>query len=324
MFDYPIKVPVAFLIFNRPDTTERVFEAIRQAKPPKLLVVADGPRADKPGEVEKCAAARAVIDRVDWECEIMKNYADANMGCGQRVSSGLDWVFNTVERAIILEDDCLPHPTFFRFCEEMLEMYGDDERILMISGTNMLGEWKSNIQSYHFSYYGGIWGWASWRRAWKYYDINMSLWSEPEIKARIRDVLADRKQYESSKKLFDNASKIDTWDYPWRFARLVQSGLSIVPSVNLVSNIGFREDATHTKTKANSSELAEIKTVEFKFPIKSNEFTVVDRDFDRLVFEKDTKSNLLSRIKNKIKNLIYDFINWINTKNKIKINYSNF
>ena len=147
MSDWQLTTPVAFIIFKRPDTTRKVFEEIRRAKPPKLLVIADGPRPNIVGEAEKCAAARAIIDSVDWECEVLKNYSDENLGCKQRVSSGLDWVFDNVEEAIILEDDCLPHPTFFRFCEELLEKYRDDERVMKIDGTNILSGWKSNTQS---------------------------------------------------------------------------------------------------------------------------------------------------------------------------------
>lgn len=300
-----IKTPVAFLIFKRPDTTEKVFEAIREAKPPKLLVVADGPRAGSIGEAQKCAATRAIIDRVDWDCEVLTNYADANMGCKKRVSSGLDWVFNTVEEAIILEDDCLPNQSFFRFCEELLHRYRQDERIMMICGTNYTGEWKSNIQSYHFSYYGGIWGWAAWRRAWKYYDVDMQLWKNPEIKNRIRDVLASDYQYNTRKQQFENTylQKVDTWDYQWSFARLLQSGMSIVPCVNLVSNIGFGEDATHTSSK--DSQIAEMKNFEMKIPIELNEFTSVDRQYDRELFEKIVKGeNKLSKIKKKIQRWI--------------------
>ncbi|MFM6612110.1 MAG: glycosyltransferase family 2 protein, partial [Microcystis panniformis] len=238
-----MKTPVAFIIFNRPDTTKRVFEAIRQAKPPKLLVIADGPRADRPGEAEKCAAARAIIEGVDWECEVLTNYSDVNLGCGKRVSTGIDWVFNQVEEAIILEDDCLPNSTFFEFCEVILGIYRDDERIMMVSGTNHLGTWKSTIQSYHFSYYGGIWGWASWARAWKYFDYEMTLWKKSEVQNLMRDILGE-KEYRNRKKVFSETfeGKINTWDYQWHFARLVQSGLSIVPTVNLISNLGFSED----------------------------------------------------------------------------------
>ena len=296
-----MKTPVVFLIFNRPDTTERAFEAIRQAKPHKLLVVADGPRHDKQGEADKCADARAIIERVDWNCEVLTNYSDINLGCQKRVSSGLDWAFSLVEEAIILEDDCLPNSSFFRFCEEMLQKYKDDKRIMMISGTNILEEWKSDIQSYHFSYYGGIWGWASWRRAWQYYDINMSLWLDSEVKNRIRDILANDEQYNCIVKFLDAScqNEIDAWGYIWRFARLTQSGLSIVPSVNLVSNIGFRQDATHTVSK--NSNLAEITTHQFEFPLKFNQFTVVDRDYDRKFFDKTTKKpSITIRIKNKL------------------------
>jgi GT2 family glycosyltransferase len=163
MANFQLTTPVAFLIFNRPDTTARVFEAIRQAKPPKLLVVADGPRPDRPDDIEKCKAARAIVEGVDWDCEVLKNYSDINLGCGKRPATGITWVFEQVEEAIILEDDCMPNPTFFEFCQAMLAEYRDDKRIMMIGGTNFLGEWKSKIQSYHFSFYGGTWGWASYK-----------------------------------------------------------------------------------------------------------------------------------------------------------------
>ena len=162
-----LSTPVAFIIFNRPDTTEIVFETIRQAKPSKLLVVADGPRTDRSGEVEKCTATRAVIERVDWECEVITNYSDVNLGCKRRVSGGIDWIFSQVEEAIILEDDCLPAPSFFQFCQTMLERYRYDDRISMIGGSNYQQENSRTSDSYFFTKYAHIWGWATWRRAWK-------------------------------------------------------------------------------------------------------------------------------------------------------------
>jgi hypothetical protein len=302
-----LKTPVALLIFNRPDTTQQVFDAVRQVKPDKLLVVADGPRLNKSNEDEKCSATRAIIEQVDWPCEVVKCYSDVNMGCKLRVSTGLDWIFNTVESAIIIEDDCLPNKTFFQFCEDMLNKYWDDERIMMISGTNYLGEWKSKIQSYHFSYYGGIWGWASWRRAWQYYDVNMRLWADQEMKDRVKDVISDEKQYMAREKSFEETflGRIDTWDYQWSLARLLQSGLSIVPAVNLVSNLGFRDDATHTKSQ---SHLANMSNNLLNFPLKFNDFTVVDREYDRLLFEKivkpDSEKNIVAKFKDKIRNLV--------------------
>lgn len=299
MTDWQSKTPVAFLIFNRPDTTEKVFEEIRRAKPPKLLVVADGPRANKPGEAEKCAATRAIIDRVDWDCEVLKNYADANMGCKRRVSSGLDWVFETVEEAIILEDDCLPHPTFFRFCDELLEKYRHDERIMAISGTNTVVEWKSHIQSYHFAYFGMIWGWASWRRAWSYYDVEMKLWAEPEMKHLIRDILGNEQQYNRVKQAFDGIYKgQDTWDYQWFFARVSQSGLSVIPSVNLISNIGFTTEGTHTNAPAEGISNLPIQAM--TFPLRSPYGVGIDREYSQRHNQKFMPKSLPQRIVNKI------------------------
>jgi hypothetical protein len=299
-----MKTSVAFIIFNRPDTTKRVFEAIRQAKPPKLLVIADGHRINRPGEAEKCAAARAIIEGVDWECEVLTNYSDVNLGCGKRVSTGIDWVFDQVEEAIILEDDCLPDPTFFEFCEVILDKYRDDERIMMVSGTNYLGTWKSTIQSYHFSYYGGIWGWASWKRAWKHYDYEMKLWADTEVKARSRDVLPSEKQYVDRKKIWEQVSNgmIDTWDYQWHFARLVQSGLSIVPAVNLISNLGFGVDSTNTINKY--SEFSNLKTQNMKFPLIHPQYMMRDFAADKLYFEKMYNPKILKRVFNKIRQLI--------------------
>jgi hypothetical protein len=303
MADFQLTTPVAFLIFNRPDTTARVFEAIRQAKPPKLLVVADGPRPDRPDDVENCKAARAIIDGVDWDCEVLKNYSDINLGCGKRPATGITWVFEQVEEAIILEDDCMPNPTFFEFCQAMLAEYRDDKRIMMISGTNFLGEWKSKIQSYHFSFYGGTWGWASWRRAWQYFDYEIKLFTNSEI----RELLASDELFRSREKIYCKTNQapdlITWWDYQWCFARLVQSGLSIVPSVNLISNIGFGDNATHTKNK--NSAVGNIPLTLMSFPLREPSAVIVDREYDNQLFNKFLKSNGLSkRIIGKIYNTL--------------------
>jgi hypothetical protein len=240
MSNYKIQTPVAFIIFKRPDTTARVFEAIRQAKPPKLLVIADGPRPDRLGEDQECAATRAIIDQVDWDCEVLKNYADVNLGCLHRVSSGLNWVFDMVEEAIILEDDCLPHPTFFRFAEELLDRYRDDQRMLSISGQNVQFGRKRTDYSYYFSVYNHCWSWASWRRAWQHYDLDMKLWPEVRDGNFLVDVLGDS----HAAKVWTNTfqlcyeRKIDSWAYRWTLASFIQNGMNILANVNLVSNIG--------------------------------------------------------------------------------------
>jgi hypothetical protein len=274
-----VKTPVAFLIFNRPEATERVFEAIRLARPAKLLVVADGPRPDRPGEMETCMLTRAIIERVDWPCEILKNFSAVNLGCKKRISSGLDWVFDNVEEAIVLEDDCLPHPSFFRFCEENIERYRHDQRVMMISGDNFQFGRQKTSHSYYFSSYAHIWGWATWRRAWRHYDVDMNLW--PEIKeGGWLDTLFERRAVATFwLNNFDAVSRgeIDTWDYQWAFALFVNSGLSILPSVNLISNIGFGADATRT-SKVN--KYANIPRMEMLFPLQHPPFVIRDRMAD--------------------------------------------
>ena len=284
MNDFALTTPVVFIIFNRPDTTEKVFERIRKAKPTKFLVIADGPRKDREHEAENCAQTRAIIEKVDWNCEILKNYSDSNMGCKRRVSSGLDWVFTVVEEAIILEDDCLPDITFFRFCQELLERYRHDERIMQISGTNFISKYTKQIllEDYYFSDFGSIWGWASWRRAWKLYDVNMILWKEFRESTFIKDyLLYDKKQCTKTKtKEWEQVStgEIDTWDFQWGFAKKINSGLSIVPKANLISNIGFDSRATHTQGKSIVSDLAYEKV---EFPLEDPSYVLRHRQFDK-------------------------------------------
>ena len=304
MSNYQLKTPVAFIIFNRPDTTKRVFVEIAKARPPKLLVIADGPRANHPDDAEKCAAVRAIIDGVDWDCEVLTNYSDVNLGCKLRVSSGLDWVFDTVEEAIILEDDCLPHPTFFRFCEEMLEKYRDDERIAMISGDNFQFGRKRTEYSYYFSRYPHIWGWASWRRAWDNYDVDMKMWPEIRDGAWLEDLLGAKKSVWYWKYKFENVyqGKIDTWDYQWTFACWIQSALTVLPNVNLVSNIGFDMKAVHTNVK---DKFVEMKIKPMRFPISHPDYILRDSKADFFVESKmfSGKSLMLRVIKRVINKL---------------------
>ena len=261
-----LTTPVVFLIFNRPDTTARVFEAIRQAKPPKLLVVADGARADHPGEAEQCAATRAIINQVDWECEVLTNYSDANLGCRKRVSSGLDWVFEQVEEAIILEDDCLPHSSFFQYCQELLEKYRDDELIMMISGNNFQFGSKRTEYDYYFSRYGHCWGWASWRRAWTKYDDSMQSWSELKNSNWLDGILQNEQAVAYWSRIFQGVCDgFNTWDYIWLFTLWANNGLTILPHVNLVSNIGF---GSGTHTTMNNSPFANMPVASMNFPLK--------------------------------------------------------
>jgi hypothetical protein len=276
---------VALIIFNRPSVTERVFEVIARARPRRLLVIADGPRPEKAGEAEKCEEARAIIDRVDWDCEVLKNYSPVNLGVGLRPATGLRWVFEQVESAIILEDDCVPHPTFFRYCDELLEKYRDDERVMHISGDN----WNFGERpfSYFFSSYSYSCGWATWRRAFQHYDPDLKLWPALRETAWLPDIVGDQRAAEFWAAKFEltyaTGIKDTGWDWPWLFACWAHHGLSILPSTNLISNIGFSPDATHTKSP--DDERAFVPAGEMIFPFSHPPCMVRDVEADRRIFE---------------------------------------
>ncbi|NMG11521.1 glycosyltransferase family 2 protein [Brasilonema sp. UFV-L1] len=301
-----METPVAFLIFKRPQTTEKVFEAIRQAKPPKLFVIADGPRAERPDEAEKCEATRAIIERVDWNCEVIKNYSDVNLGCAKRVYSGINWVFSNVEEAVILEDDCVPHPTFFRFCEELLEKYRYDTRVASISGSNFqFGRRRTNY-SYYFSVYNHCWGWASWRRAWQHYDFYMKLWPEIQAKGFLNDILIDPQVVKYWSHIFQSVYEqpfVEGWDYQWTFACWMQSSLGIIPNVNLISNIGFGLDSTHF-ISGKVSPYINMPKEEMEFPLKHPPFIIRNMEADKLTQKIVFKISVLQTLKQKIKKLI--------------------
>jgi hypothetical protein len=269
---------VAFLIYKRPALTAQVFAEIARAKPDRLFVIADGPRqaADAP----LCAAARAVTERVDWSCQVERNYADTNLGCKRRGASGLDWVFNRVAEAIILEDDCLPHATFFRFCEEMLARFRDDARVGHISGSYVMPGHARTAFSYYYSRYAPIWGWATWRRAWRQFDVDLERW--PEVRAR-----GDHAGWFQTAReraffawFWDEvyAGRIDTWDGQWLFARLVHGTVSVVPSVNLISNLGFSPEAERTRDPHDPR--ANVPTEPMEFPLRHPPHLIVDQQAD--------------------------------------------
>jgi hypothetical protein len=289
-----MQVPVAFMIFNRPDVTEQVFREIAKARPPKLFVIADGPRPEQPGEAQKCAATRAVVERVDWDCEVVKNYSDVNLGCGLRVATGVSWVFQQVDRAIFLEDDCLPHPTFFRFCEELLERYYDDERVMHVSGTNLQMGHKRGPSSYYFSRLTNVWGWASWRRAWQSFDLEVKQWPQFRDTSWLLEILGDPRaaQYwrEQFERAYQSKERWWTWDYQWNFAALVHNGLSIVPNVNLISNIGFGEDATNTKWA--ESRWANLPQAEMPFPLQHPPKIVRHKEADDFIVQEIVRTHL--------------------------------
>lgn len=277
-------IPVIFIIFNRPDTTRQVFEKIRAAKPRTLLVIADGARPDRAGEAEKCAATRAIIDEVDWDCQVQKNFSEINLGCRLRISSGITWAFERVEKAIILEDDCLPSDSFFPYCADLLDRYESDERVMMVSGNNRLFGQADTSDSYYFSRYPHYWGWATWRRAWAKYDVQMTHW--PEIRDRrlfdqyLPNAVA-RYYWEST---FQHVyhGDINTWAYQWVYSIWANSGFCAVPARNLVRNIGFHSEATNTTRHSVYSSLASLGAEDLDLPLTHPATFLASYDKDRV------------------------------------------
>jgi hypothetical protein len=249
MKTYALQTPVALFVFKRSDTTRRVFDAISKVRPPKLLLIADGPRQDREGEAEACRQVRDIVARVDWPCEVFKNFSKYNLGCDERIISGLDWVFSLVEEAIILEDDCLPDPSFFPFCQEMLERYRGDARVASITGTKLAGEHLNTEDSYYFSHLGGTWGWATWRQEWKRLDRHLADWPKLKEKKMLSEIFDHPKAIAYWTGIFDavHGNGVQSpWDYRWVYTLLTGYSLNIVPCVNLITNIGFGAGATHT------------------------------------------------------------------------------
>lgn len=242
--------PLLLIIWRRPHTLRKVIDAIRPVAPTRLFVACDGPATSRPEEYQKVAESRAVIDNeIDWPCDIERLYAENNLGCRLGVSRAITWFFSHVEYGIILEDDCVPHPDFFVYCTSLLKRYLNDSRVWCISGNNFQnGRWRGNA-SYYFSRYNHCWGWASWRRCWTQYDGSLSAWPDLRRTGLLRSFLEDPIEREYWTQIWNRmlaVGKPDTWDYQWTFTCFANGGLTALPNRNLVSNVGFGADATHT------------------------------------------------------------------------------
>lgn len=263
-----LTAPVALIIYRRPRSTARVMEALRRARPDRLFMIADGPRADRPDDAERCAAARGVAEQVDWPCEVTRIYAVEHMGLRSRVESGLNTVFAAVERAIILEDDCVPEPSFFAYCDELLARYADDARVMAVAGSNFQAGRRRGQTSYYFSRYPHCWGWAGWRRAWRHYDGPMADWPRLRASGWLEQLLGDRRAARYWRARFDEvyAGQLDSWAYRWTYSCWRKGGLTALPQVNLVANIGFDAEATHTQIAPGP--LATWPTRPLDFPLR--------------------------------------------------------
>jgi hypothetical protein len=238
--------PAVMFIYRRPETTARVFKVIQQVRPSQLFVVANAPK--HPDEQERCAQARQVVSTIDWPCEVRRHYAEQHLSCKASIVGGLDWVFSQVDRAIILEDDCVPHPSFFEFCTELLERYQDDERIASIAGTAFHRSQCASQTSYSFSRYNLFWGWATWRRVWQTFDPHMTQWPTVRQSGFLHRLFSDKRAIAYwDRELQRVYEGHDTWDWQWLLSQWQGDRVNIVPHTNLVSNIGFGSSSTHTR-----------------------------------------------------------------------------
>jgi len=303
-----MKKPVLFLIFNRPKYTKQVFEEIRLYKPNKLYIAADGPRKNIESDILLCEETRSVLKLIDWDCDIKTLFIDENLGCKINVANAIDWFFVNEIDGIILEDDVVPNLDFFKFCEYCLEKYKEDERIMMITGTNYLS--NNNLEStYFFSKHFTIWGWATWKRAWKYYDISMQKWKEPNIKNDIKYLFNGNYIWKHFEYTFDSLNTYgkNNWDIQWVFSCIINNGYCITPKVNLISNIGI--NGTHSKNLTDSHFLAKY-TLDESSKYKSPSNYLVNSAYDeKLHYLKSKKANrryLIIRFLIRIK--IYNYL----------------
>ncbi len=261
-----IDVPILFLVFNRPELTAEVFNSIRAARPARLYVAADGPR-EMPGEAETCAQVQEIATSVDWPCEVFTQFQGENLGCRYGVQAGIDWFFANEESGVILEDDCIPDPTFWPFIGELLDRYRDDERVQMISGDYFAGDGFGD-GDYYFTRYTHIWGWATWRRAWRNFDATLTEWPGKREDGWLASVHADKDFVRYWTDVFDrvHAGEIDTWDYSWQYSVWRAGGLVAAPTRNLITNIGFGTDATHTID--GSAWQSRLPTIPLTLPIR--------------------------------------------------------
>ena len=260
------QTPVVLFIFNRQTFTQSVIDILSRIKPTKLFVIADGPKSTMDSEILLCNMTRQLIDTIDWKCDLIKKFADTNIGCRNSIPSGLDFVFSHVEECIILEDDCLPELSFFKFCEELLEKYRENETIMSISGHRTDGPNEFGSESYYFSKYPNIWGWATWKNRWVKYDLRMRQWPELKDKLWLTSILNTKVAQAYWTRIFDSMlNDLDTWDYAWVYTNWLHNGLTIRPKVNMISNIGLGNKSSRNSIYEYESKFHQ--AADMKFPL---------------------------------------------------------
>jgi hypothetical protein len=290
-----IDVPVLLIFFSRPDTFKKVFEKVKEARPTKLFLACDGPRDEKPGEKEKVLECQKIAEDIDWECEVHTNYSEKNMGCGMRPQTAITWAFSFVNRLVVLEDDCVPHNSFFIYMNEMLEKYKDDTRVGLLSGFNHFLNWDCGEYSYFFTKNGPMAGaWGTWKRVWDQYDFFVKKINDPLVRRLIENDITFKRAKKSKIKSWQNANiqteksqKISYWDVQFGFLKFYQSYLSIVPKFSLASNIGLGIGSTHAIHAKNiMPSIFFTEDRNLKFPLKHTPFIICDHVYDNETYKK--------------------------------------
>jgi hypothetical protein len=309
--DAEFATPVLLILFNRPQSTQRVFDAIRRARPPRLYVAGDGPRPSRPADAALCVETRALVTAgVDWPCQVHTLFRDDNLGCGRGPASAIHWFFENEFEGIILEDDCVPAPSFFRFCQELLVRYRHDTRVMHIGGNNLSHEAQQPVtattESYHFSGQVNSWGWATWRRAWQHFDFHYELLPELRRRGLLKGIYPSVLERQYWLRKFEavrtGPQPAHIWDYQWHFAVAAHSGLTIVPTVNLVSNIGFGDDATHTFDAGDRHSC--LTTRELLFPLRHPPTVLRDWPRDQRYFREHLTQRVLSKARRLLSRLL--------------------
>jgi hypothetical protein len=301
-----MNTPVLFLVFNRIELTQQVFESIRKSRPPRLYIASDGARLSKIGEIDKVAYIRDYLqNNIDWNCEVKTLFRESNLGCKVAVSEAINWFFENEQEGIIVEDDCLPSQSFFDFCEDMLEKYRDDLRVWHISGNNFQKQKQHNDNEYYFSKIPHIWGWATWSNRWDSYDVEMKAFNSLPGKIAVDDFFVDKKQVNYWLELLESScvNKVDAWDFQWAYACFINNGLSINPNRNMVTNIGFGQEATHTKFE--NTRVSNLKSFDIQFPVDKVNITTPSILADTYSMKRlFYKRNIIIRVINKISRII--------------------
>ena len=301
----PLRTPVLFIAFNRYDSARQVMEAIRKAKPPRLYFACDGARNE--AEEAKCQKVRSLVELVDWDCELHTKFSDVNLGVMMGESTAMDWFWEAEAEGIVLEDDTYPAQSFFWYCQELLEKYRHDDRVWCIMGNNLMTEWNVvGNDSYYFSAhgYGAYWGWAGWRRVWKKYDVHMSQWPGIKDSEQLKAQFLTRGEMKEAYKLFDAQfeGRVRSWDYQMDLGRLLNRGVTCIPNTNMVRNIGFGAEGTHTvseKDKRNKLQFGDCE-----IPLTHPGHMLVDHARDKAYFETYIARTAFRKFKDGLKGIL--------------------